>query len=70
MSNLLRAGILLPDTINILVKTSGNMHFRESLAEVRKQLVQGESLSSAIGKNKVFPPYWLRCHQWEKPLES
>jgi type IV pilus assembly protein PilC len=55
MSNLLGAGILLPDTINIMLRTVNNSQFRESLAEIRKQLVQGQSLSAAIGKDKLFP---------------
>jgi type IV pilus assembly protein PilC len=55
MSNLLRAGILLPDTINILLRSINNTYFREALTEIRKQLVQGQALSSAIAKNPVFP---------------
>jgi type IV pilus assembly protein PilC len=55
MSNLLAAGILLPDTINIMLRTISNTYIRDALAEVRKQLVQGQSLSSAISKNKLFP---------------
>jgi type IV pilus assembly protein PilC len=55
MSNLLRAGILLPDTINILLRSISNTYFRDALSEIRRQLVQGQSLSSAIAKNKVFP---------------
>jgi len=55
MSNLLRAGILLPDTISILLRTIGNSYFRDSLVEVRRQLIQGQSLSSAISRNKIFP---------------
>lgn len=56
MSNLLGAGILLPDTINIMLRTINNYHFRQSLMEIRRQLVQGQSLSAAIGHDKLFPP--------------
>jgi type IV pilus assembly protein PilC len=56
LSNLLGAGILLPDSINIMLKGIGNSYYRAALSEARKQLVQGQSLSAAIGRNKVFPP--------------
>jgi type IV pilus assembly protein PilC len=56
LSNLLGAGILLPESINILLRGITNTPFREALADVRKQLVQGQSLSSIMGKNKIFPP--------------
>jgi type IV pilus assembly protein PilC len=56
LSNLLGAGILLPDSINIMLKGIGNSYYRGALAEARKQLVQGQSLSAAISRHKVFPP--------------
>jgi type IV pilus assembly protein PilC len=56
LSNLLGAGILLPDSINIMLKGIGNSYYRAALAEARKQLVQGQSLSAAISRHKVFPP--------------
>ncbi len=56
LSNLLGAGILLPDSLSIILRSIGNTYYRESLSEVRKQLVQGQSLSATLGKNKLFPP--------------
>jgi type IV pilus assembly protein PilC len=56
LSNLLGAGILLPDSINIMLRGIGNSYIRETLNEVRKKLVQGQSLSSLISNNKIFPP--------------
>ncbi len=56
LSHLLGAGILLPDSINILLRGITNTTFREALATVRKQLVQGQNLSTVMGKNKIFPP--------------
>jgi type IV pilus assembly protein PilC len=56
LSNLLGAGILLPDSINILLRGISNTCFRESLSEARKQMVQGQSLSAVMSKNELFPP--------------
>jgi type IV pilus assembly protein PilC len=56
LSNLLNAGILLPDGMNIMLRGIGNSFYREAVAEVRKQLVQGQSFSSAMSRNKLFPP--------------
>ena len=56
LSNLLGAGILLPDSINIMLRSISNSHYREALSQVRKQLVQGQSLSSVMSQNKLFPP--------------
>jgi type IV pilus assembly protein PilC len=56
LSNLLGAGILLPDSINIMLRGIGNTHIRAALSEVRKQLVQGQSLSAVMSKNRLFPP--------------
>jgi type IV pilus assembly protein PilC len=56
LSNLIGAGILLPDSINILLRGVSNTPFREALVDVRKHLVQGQSLSTIMNKNKIFPP--------------
>jgi type IV pilus assembly protein PilC len=56
LSNLLGAGILLPDSINIMLKGIGNTYIRNALSEVRKQLVQGQALSVTMANNKIFPP--------------
>jgi type IV pilus assembly protein PilC len=55
LSNLLGAGILLPDGINILLRGITNIHYREALVQVRKELIQGQSLSSVMSKNEIFP---------------
>jgi type IV pilus assembly protein PilC len=56
LSNLLGAGILLPDSINIMLRGIGNIYIRNTLSEVRKKLVQGQSLSAVMANNKIFPP--------------
>jgi type II secretory pathway component PulF len=55
MSILLKAGILLPETINIIMRTIGNSTIRESLDLARMQLLQGQTLSAVLGGGKVFP---------------
>ena len=52
----LLGAILLPDAINIILRSIGNSQYREALIQTRKKLVQGQSLSSAMGREKVFPP--------------
>lgn len=56
LSNLLSAGILLPDSINIMLRGIPNTCFRDALSEIRKQLVQGHSFSTVISQHKLFPP--------------
>ncbi len=56
LSNLLSAGILLPDGINIMLRGISNTHFREAVSTARKELIQGQSFSSAIAQNNLFPP--------------
>ena len=56
LSNLLGAGILLPESINIMLRGISNSCFRDSLSEARKRLVQGQSLSTVMSRDKLFPP--------------
>ena len=56
LSNLLGAGILLPDSINIMLRSISNSYFRDAMSQARKQLVQGQALSSVLSQNKMFPP--------------
>jgi type IV pilus assembly protein PilC len=55
MSNLLGAGILLPDAMNVVLRNISNTYLREAMSDVRKNLVQGQSLSSTMSNNKIFP---------------
>jgi type IV pilus assembly protein PilC len=55
LSNLLAAGILLPDALQVMQRGVPNSTFREALASSRKKLLQGESFSSSIAQNKLFP---------------
>ncbi len=52
---LLHAGLALPDIIEMARETTSNRVLRDALADVRRELVQGEGLSGPMGKKKVFP---------------
>ena len=57
LSNLLRAGILLPDAMSIILRNVGNGQMRLALAEVRTRLIQGQSLSNVLENNTLFPRF-------------
>ena len=52
---LLRAGLLLPQIMNIVIQTIGNRIIRQALAEVREKLVQGQGLSQPMAAIDLFP---------------
>jgi len=53
-SMLLRAGLSLPVVIYHCAQTVKNIYLRESLFQVRNQLIQGRSLSSALRATNLF----------------
>jgi len=55
LSNLLKAGLLLPDAINTIIRSIGNTAYRKSLTDLRQQLLQGQNLSAVMSKDKLFP---------------
>lgn len=55
LSNLLRSGILLPDALNIVMRSIGNSHIREALNTVKTALLQGKSFSASLRDDRVFP---------------
>lgn len=50
-----RAGLPLPDVLEIVGQTSGNRVVRDSLTRVQRELVQGQGLSEPMSKSKLFP---------------
>jgi type IV pilus assembly protein PilC len=54
-SMLLKAGLLLPQTMNIVIQTVGNRIIRQALKEVREKLVQGQGLSQPMAAVGLFP---------------
>jgi len=55
MSMMLRAGLQLPQTIDIVGQTLGNGTVRAALREVREKLMQGQGLSRSMAANELFP---------------
>jgi len=54
-SMLQKAGLLLPQTMNIVIQTIGNRIIRQALREVREKLVQGQGLSQPMAEIDLFP---------------
>ncbi len=54
-SMLLKAGLLLPQTMSIVIQTVGNRIIRQVLGEVREKLVQGQGLSQPMAAIDLFP---------------
>ena len=54
-SMLLKAGLLLPQAMNIVIQTVGNRIIRQVLREVREKLVQGQGLSQPMATIDLFP---------------
>lgn len=52
---LLRAGLLLPQIMNIVTQTVSNRIVRQALIEVRDKLVQGQGLSQPMAAIDLFP---------------
>ncbi len=55
MSMMLRAGLQLPQTIDIVGQTVGNRTVLGALREVREKLLQGQGLSRSMAANELFP---------------
>jgi type IV pilus assembly protein PilC len=56
-SNLLKSGVLLPDAMNIIVRSMSNTHIQRSLIDVRTKLIQGQTFSAAISADPIFPQF-------------
>jgi type IV pilus assembly protein PilC len=54
-SILLKAGLLLPQIMNIVTKTVGSVIIRQALGEVRAKMVQGQGFSQSMATIPVFP---------------
>jgi type IV pilus assembly protein PilC len=56
-SILLKAGLPLPQIINVVAGTVENTVFSQALQEVRRKLVQGQSLSQSMATIDLFPQF-------------
>jgi type IV pilus assembly protein PilC len=55
MSVLLRAGLALPEILDLSARTMGNSVIKDAIAEVRDEMIRGHGLSDPLSKHKVFP---------------
>jgi len=55
MSVLLRAGLALPEILDMSARTMTNGLISRAIGEVRDELLQGQGLSDPLAKHKVFP---------------
>ncbi|MFP3895218.1 MAG: type II secretion system F family protein [Anaerolineales bacterium] len=55
IATLLRAGIALPEIMEMVIRTQGNTVIKEALSEVHSELLQGEGLAEPMGERDIFP---------------
>jgi type IV pilus assembly protein PilC len=55
MSTLLRAGLALPEIIEMIIRTQSNRVIRAALEGVRRDLLQGRGLADPLAQQKIFP---------------
>lgn len=55
MGTLVKAGIILPETINTVILTISNSHIQDTLRRVRSDIIQGKVMSESVRNVDVFP---------------
>jgi type IV pilus assembly protein PilC len=56
LSALVRAGVPLPDAINVASSATNNWVFEDALSKARERMMQGEGLARPIADTGLFPP--------------
>jgi len=56
---LLRSGIKIDKALNLLISTITKQKLKEVLAAVNNEIKQGQSVSTALENNKLFPPVFI-----------
>jgi len=54
-SMLLKAGLPLPQVMDIAIQSAGNRIIRQALTDVREKLLQGQGWSQPMTENELFP---------------
>lgn len=55
VASLTHAGLTLPETIELVLQTTGNVVVREALERVRAALLSGQGLATPMAREKLFP---------------
>lgn len=59
LATLLQNGVTLLRAMELLEEMSGNQYLRSRMIEARAALVDGSSLSNALGRHQIFPELFL-----------
>lgn len=59
-STLVKSGVPVLTSLEIVGKTSGNTVIEEAVLSVRSSIREGECIADPLGKSKVFPPMVIR----------
>lgn len=60
LSTLIKSGVPILSALEIVGKTAGNTQIERIVDEVRTSIREGESISSPLGKKKIFPSMVVR----------
>jgi type IV pilus assembly protein PilC len=60
LSTLIKSGVPILASLEIVGKTSGNMVVEKAIDEVRVNVREGESIAQPLAKSKIFPPMVTR----------
>lgn len=55
LSTLLRAGVSLPESLELAKETMGNVVLRSAVEDLRQETLQGRGLSGPISRSRLFP---------------
>lgn len=60
LSTLVRSGVPILSSLEIVAKTSGNKVIENAVKNVRASIKEGENIAEPLSKSKVFPPMVVR----------
>ncbi len=55
LSSMLRAGVALPEAMRVTAESANNAVYREGLATVREEMMEGQGLAEPLGRTGLFP---------------
>ena len=61
LSSMIRAGVALPDAMRVTAESSNNAVYREGLATVRDEMMEGQGLAEPLARTGLFPGRPARC---------
>lgn len=60
LSTLVRSGVPILNSLEIVGKTSGNKAIENAVLEVRSSIREGENIATPLARSRVFPPMVVR----------